>query len=124
MLDCKQSPTPIEQNHRILADSGDPVDKHQYQRLVGRLIYLSHTRPDIAYVVSIVSRYMHMIPVPVIGMQYLEFSDILRVARERASYSLIMGILKHKHIRMLTGLGAWTIENLHQDIVFSWAVTS
>jgi hypothetical protein len=59
MVNCKPSPTPIEQNHRMLADSGDPVDKHQYQRLVGRLIYLSHTRPDIAYAVSIVSRYMH-----------------------------------------------------------------
>jgi hypothetical protein len=59
MLECRPVPTPIEQNHRILANSGEPVDKYQYQRLVGRLIYLSHTRPDIAYAVSVVSRYMH-----------------------------------------------------------------
>jgi transposase InsO family protein len=59
MLDCKPAATPIEQNHRIVADLGDPVDKSKYQRLVGRLIYLSHTRPDISYAVSIVSRYMH-----------------------------------------------------------------
>jgi hypothetical protein len=26
---------------------------------VGRFIYLSHTRPDISYAVSVVSRYMH-----------------------------------------------------------------
>ncbi|XP_061343024.1 uncharacterized protein LOC133289168 [Gastrolobium bilobum] len=31
----------------------------KYQRLVGRLIYLSHTRSDIAYAVSVVSRFMH-----------------------------------------------------------------
>lgn len=54
-----QGATPIEQNHRVMAESGEPIDKRQYQRLVGRLIYLSHTRPDIAYAVSIVSRYMH-----------------------------------------------------------------
>uniref|UniRef100_A0A8R7V940 Integrase catalytic domain-containing protein n=1 Tax=Triticum urartu TaxID=4572 RepID=A0A8R7V940_TRIUA len=59
MLGCKPTVTPIEQNHRISADGGDPVDRYRYQRLVGRLIYLSHTRPDIAYAVSIVSRYMH-----------------------------------------------------------------
>ena len=28
--------------------------------MVGKLIYLSHTRPDIAYVVGVVSRFMHM----------------------------------------------------------------
>ncbi|RDY01625.1 putative mitochondrial protein, partial [Mucuna pruriens] len=31
----------------------------QYQRLVGKLIYLSHTRPNIAYGVSVVSQFMH-----------------------------------------------------------------
>jgi len=33
------------------------VDKETYQRLVGRLIYLCHTRPDISYAVSVVSMY-------------------------------------------------------------------
>lgn len=35
------------------------MDKGRYQRLVGKLIYLSHTRPDIAYAVSVVSQFMH-----------------------------------------------------------------
>lgn len=30
----------------------------RYQRLVGKLIYLAHTRPDIGFAVSMVSRFM------------------------------------------------------------------
>ncbi|CAO2833049.1 unnamed protein product [Amaranthus hypochondriacus] len=40
-------------------EDGEPADRMQYQRLVGKLIYLAHTRPDIAYAVGIVSRFMH-----------------------------------------------------------------
>jgi len=50
----------IEQNHRIENDEENPkVEKTQYQKLVGKLIYLSHNRPDIACVVSVVSQFMH-----------------------------------------------------------------
>ncbi|KAM1912364.1 hypothetical protein ACFX14_000440 [Malus domestica] len=60
MLDCKPVDTPIEQNHCLgLFPNQVPTHKEQYQRLVERLIYLSHTRPDIAYAVSVVSQFMH-----------------------------------------------------------------
>ena len=59
MLGCRPVASPIDRNHKISADSGDPVNKESYQRLVGRLIYLCHTRPDISYAVSVVSQYMH-----------------------------------------------------------------
>ncbi|XP_021829822.1 uncharacterized protein LOC110770049, partial [Prunus avium] len=50
MLDCKPVDTPIVQNHRLGEYPNQvPTNKERYQRLVGRLIYLSHTRPDIAY---------------------------------------------------------------------------
>ncbi|GJS69436.1 hypothetical protein Tco_0351952 [Tanacetum coccineum] len=35
------------------------ANKDRYQRMVGKLIYLSHTRPDIAYAVGVVSQFMH-----------------------------------------------------------------
>jgi len=59
MLGCRPCSTPIDKNHQTIAQSGDPVNREKYQRLVGRLIYLCHTRPDISYAVSVVSRYMH-----------------------------------------------------------------
>ncbi|GMP31833.1 hypothetical protein CsSME_00005890 [Camellia sinensis var. sinensis] len=60
MLACKPVDTPIELNHKLeVVPNQVPTDKGRYQRLVERLIYLSHTRPDIAYAVSVVSQFMH-----------------------------------------------------------------
>lgn len=60
MLGCKPVKNPIEQNHKLFeCSSASRTDKGRYQRLVGKLIYLSHTRPDIAYAVSVVSQFMH-----------------------------------------------------------------
>jgi hypothetical protein len=59
MSGCRPASTPIEQNHKLSSESGETVDKEKYQRLVGRLIYLSHTRPDIAFAVSVVSQFMN-----------------------------------------------------------------
>lgn len=59
MLGCRAAPTPIEQNHKLTAQMGEQVNKAKYQQLVGKLLYLCHTRPDITYAVSVVSRYMH-----------------------------------------------------------------
>ena len=52
MLDCKPADTPVAQNEKLsIHDDQIRTDKGEYQRLVGKLIYLSHTRPDIAYAV-------------------------------------------------------------------------
>jgi len=52
--------TPVKPNARLSEDNdSSPVDKGWYQRLVEILIYLSHTRPDITYAVSLVSQFMH-----------------------------------------------------------------
>ncbi|RDY01436.1 hypothetical protein CR513_15229, partial [Mucuna pruriens] len=58
-LGCKTSRVPIEQNHRIECEESPTIEKFQYQRLVGILIYLSHSRSDIAYAISVVSQFMH-----------------------------------------------------------------
>lgn len=52
MSGCRPATTPIESNQRITKEGGSPIDREQYQRLVGRLIYLSHTRPDIAFAIG------------------------------------------------------------------------
>jgi hypothetical protein len=60
LLECKPAETPMVQNHKLGEyPNQTPANKGRYQSLVGKLIYLSHTRPDIAYAVSVVSQFMH-----------------------------------------------------------------
>ncbi|KAK2967357.1 hypothetical protein RJ640_026371 [Escallonia rubra] len=60
MLTCKPVETPMEINHELGTSSSQSlVDVGRYQRLVEKLIYLTNTRPEIAYVVSMVSQFMH-----------------------------------------------------------------
>ncbi|GJT62024.1 ribonuclease H-like domain-containing protein [Tanacetum coccineum] len=63
LLACKPSATPLEQNLAIRNERTD-IDKildyiTEYQRLIGKLIYLTHTRPDISYSVHCLSQFMH-----------------------------------------------------------------
>uniref|UniRef100_A0A2N9FPR9 Integrase catalytic domain-containing protein n=1 Tax=Fagus sylvatica TaxID=28930 RepID=A0A2N9FPR9_FAGSY len=58
-LGSKPIATPMEPNLKLMPDEGDFVDDpNTYRRLVGKLIYLTITRPDISYAVSIVSQFM------------------------------------------------------------------
>ena len=60
-LGCKPASTPLEPNWKNKDEKNEEeqVDIGRFQRLVGKLIYLSHTRLDIAYAVSIISQFMH-----------------------------------------------------------------
>lgn len=59
MIDCKPAPTPFLSGVR-LEDVGDTplVDSTLYQQLVGILLYLAHSRPDLSYAIGAVSRYI------------------------------------------------------------------
>ena len=59
LLGAKPSCFSMEQYHR-LAHSNSPllVDPEPYRQLVGRLIYLSVTRPDLTYSVHVLSQFM------------------------------------------------------------------
>lgn len=60
LLGAKPAGFPIEQNHNLALAKGDLLpDPEPYRRLIGRLIYLSFTRPDLAYAVHILSQFMH-----------------------------------------------------------------
>lgn len=56
----KPCPTPIEVNHRLKEDDGERlIDVGRFQRLVGSLICMSLTWPDITFAVNVISQFMH-----------------------------------------------------------------
>jgi len=59
MLGCKAASTPMNSNFKLLPDQGEFLeDQGRYTRLAGKLNYLTMTRPDIAYPVSVVGQFM------------------------------------------------------------------
>ena len=60
LIGCKPVHTPMNTDTDLWDDTGPLFeDVSQYKRFVGKLIYLSVTRHDIAYVVGLVSQFMH-----------------------------------------------------------------
>ncbi|CAN6725556.1 unnamed protein product [Malus baccata var. baccata] len=59
MLDCKPGITPLDCRLRLNIEGEAMHDVSYYQRLVGKLIYLTITHPIITYAVSLARQFMH-----------------------------------------------------------------
>lgn len=64
-IGSRPATTPLEQNHQ-LASIDSPLfdDVKKYRRLLGRLIYLLNTRPELCYSVHLLSQFMQEPKVP------------------------------------------------------------
>ncbi|XP_039137128.1 uncharacterized mitochondrial protein AtMg00810-like [Dioscorea cayenensis subsp. rotundata] len=59
MLHSKAISTPMNSNEKLyVKDNSGNTDSSRYRRIVGSLLYLTHTRPDLMYAVGVVSRFM------------------------------------------------------------------
>jgi hypothetical protein len=87
MVDCKSMTTPMISNLKKLQDQvtgSDPEYPTLYRQIIGSLMYLVHTRPNICYAVNALSQFMcepkhiHMVAV----------KHILRYVRGTIAYGL------------------------------------
>ncbi|KAL3513933.1 hypothetical protein ACH5RR_026650 [Cinchona calisaya] len=60
MTNCKVSATPMNMNEKLQVEDGTRKGNAiHYRSLMGGLIYLTHTRPDIAFLVGVFSSFMN-----------------------------------------------------------------
>ncbi|KAG6433752.1 hypothetical protein SASPL_105368 [Salvia splendens] len=59
LLGCKPASTPMDPTKQLQSDAGEPLaDPTVYRRLIGRLVYLCITRPDITFAVNKLSQFL------------------------------------------------------------------
>ncbi|CAL2238905.1 unnamed protein product [Prunus armeniaca] len=60
LKDCKIVATPLAMNERLSKNDGsEAADEGEYRQIVGSLLYLTATRPDIMFAASLLARFMH-----------------------------------------------------------------
>ena len=71
LLGCKPTKTPMEQNLRLSKFKGEELkDPCSYRRLIGRLLYLTITRPDITFTVHKLNQYVSRLRRPHLDATY------------------------------------------------------
>jgi hypothetical protein len=59
MVECNPIYIPMEHNLKFISKEGNEFeDATKYRQLVGSIIYLTTTRPNISFVVGILSKFM------------------------------------------------------------------
>jgi hypothetical protein len=87
MTNCKPMATPMVMNLKKLSETSSnsgKIDPHLYRHLIGSMIYLVNTRPDICYAMSILSQFMSQLR----QTHWIAVKHVLRYLRGTVGYGL------------------------------------
>ncbi|XP_019186444.1 PREDICTED: uncharacterized protein LOC109181144 [Ipomoea nil] len=85
MESCKSESTLLSQNAKFSKNDGaEKVDETTYRSIIGCLMFLTATRPDIIFPVSLLSRFMHCAS----ELHYTAAKRILRYIKGTLDYGL------------------------------------
>ncbi|KAI5334234.1 hypothetical protein L3X38_024367 [Prunus dulcis] len=86
LTDCKPVSTPLVATEKLIKDDGSgAADEENYRKLVGSLLYLTATRPDVMYAASLLARYMHGLS----NKHYGTAKRVLRYVKGTLDYGLM-----------------------------------
>ncbi|KAL3691463.1 hypothetical protein R1sor_005114 [Riccia sorocarpa] len=110
MADCNLATTPMEERLTLTATmEGAETDAAAYRSVVGKLIHLLQTRPDIAFPVGVVSRFMARPLAPHLAAVH----RILRYLRGTLDYGILFSCDNSSHLHGYTELDLGDEAELH-----------
>ncbi|WVZ97936.1 hypothetical protein U9M48_043435 [Paspalum notatum var. saurae] len=118
LTDHKTEETPMELNLRLSATDGEPLDDPtRYRHIVGSLVYLGVTRPDISYSVHILSQFIS-------APTQLHYSHLLRVLRYlRGTMSRRLFFPRSSSLRLQAYRDAtWASDSSDRRSLFAYCV--
>ncbi|KAI6694933.1 hypothetical protein NL676_022643 [Syzygium grande] len=85
MEECKSVSTPMRQKEKLQKKDGSKLaDERVYRSLIGCLMYLTSTRPDIMFTISVLSRFLNCAS----ELQMVAAKRVLRYLKGTFSYGI------------------------------------
>ncbi|EOY31285.1 Cysteine-rich RLK (RECEPTOR-like protein kinase) 8 [Theobroma cacao] len=102
---AKPLATPTEYNNKLSKDNGGTIltDSTMYGQLVGKLLYLTFTRPDIAYSVQVLSQFMDKLTVGHLQATY----RVLKYLKKASGQGILLFSTSNIHLTVYTDTD-WT----------------
>ena len=85
MMDCKAMTTTMASNLKLLSDASlESIDATMYFQMIGSLMYLMNTRPDICFAVNTLSQFL----TDPRNVHLIAAKHILRYLKDTVDYGL------------------------------------
>ena len=111
-LGCKTKNTPMDLNVKLSQDDGDLLeDPLVYRRMIGKLLYLTITQPNLSYSVNSLSQFLAKPRVPHLQVA-IAFWSTLKVVLVKVSSSLPLHLWNKRLSQMLIRQLVQTPEGL------------
>ncbi|XP_018507412.2 secreted RxLR effector protein 161-like [Pyrus x bretschneideri] len=125
---CKSVGTPLVANERLCKnDRSEAANESKYRKLVGSLLYLTATRPNIMFGVSLLARFMHGLSKKYMGttkrvLRYIQGTMDFGIEYVKGKSALLIGYCDSDWVRSIDDMKNTSgyAFNLGSD-VFSWA---
>ena len=111
MLGCKPAKTPMDQNLKLSKyEQKELNNPGTYRGLIGRLLYLTITRPNITFAIHRLSQFMAKTRLPIYKLP-IEFCNTSRALLVRVCCFQVNQSFTSKPLLMQTGLHASILED-------------